>query len=276
MIPSYRSLSNRAKRPPEPLPHVPALAEFYRQGVNFRQGQLAMVVGRPGSQKSGFAMWLTAQWGLPTLYFAADMGEFVASERDACIRSGLTSDEVRDIMRGPSGPKAELMQMVREASNLSFVVDPNPSLDDIDEEIEAWVEMYDSFPAVIVLDNLMDLEPINESEYASNKAILLELKTLTRNTNAFVLALHHNREEGDPGMPAPAKQIQGKVSQTPELVLSVALQDTVFRVAAVKQRSGPADPTGGRYIELLADPARTSFSQPTFYQQAIQGAQSWQ
>src|SRR5690606_26140060 len=108
-----------------------------------------------------------------------------------------------------------------------------------DAEIDAWVEFNDEFPKLIIVDNLLDVEPLSDQEFASHKAILLELKSLARRTGALVLVLAHAKEEGDPAFPAPKSGLQNKVSNTPAIMLSVALEPgaddkSIFRVAPVK------------------------------------------
>lgn len=254
------------------MPTVPALAELYAEGVTFRRSQLVMIAGRPASQKSGFAMALAAAWDVPVLYMAADLGEYVATVRDGSICTGMTSWEVSEILDDPLR-KPQLVADMKAKSNIRFSFDSMPSLQDIDEEVEAFVECFDEYPAAIFIDNLLDLEPVNESEFASHKQLLLELKALARTTGACVVVIHHTREESDPRYPASARTVSGKVTQSAEIVLSVALDGSIFRVAVVKNRTGSASPMADRFVELIVDPARTSFRAKTFYIRAVPG---WQ
>ena len=43
------------------------------------------------------------------------------------------------------------------------------------------------------------------------------------------------------------------------MVLSLAFDGKVLKVAAVKNRFGPASPSGENYVELYADPNRSQF-----------------
>jgi KaiC/GvpD/RAD55 family RecA-like ATPase len=242
------------------MPHVPALRPLYNLGTKLRRGQLAMLVGRPGSQKSGFAMWLVKSWGLPTLYVSGDMSQYTAAMRVTSMHTGLTNDEIE--ARVNTGDDAFISEALAE-SNIQFVFNSEPTLDDIDHEIDAWVERFDSYPSVLVVDNLLDMAPLSESSFQSNRNLLLEFKDLCRRTNAFVLVVHHNKEEGDPNYPAPSRAIQDKVSQTPEVAISIALDQSGdrprFRGATVKNRGGPASQDATRWFELSADPSRTWF-----------------
>ena len=93
----------------QPLPHVPAFKDLYEAGVTPRQGQVVMVAGRSGSQKSGFALYWVASMGLPTLYFSADMAPFTAGVRLASIATGMSSKEV-EAMMGTTTGRAQIEQ----------------------------------------------------------------------------------------------------------------------------------------------------------------------
>jgi hypothetical protein len=244
----------------EEMPYLHALRPLYGLGTKLRRGQLAMLVGRPGSQKSGFAMWLVKSWGLPTLYVSGDMSQYTAAMRVTSMHTHLTNDEIEQ--RVNSGDDDFIPAALKE-SNIQFLFNSEPSLDDIDDEINAFVERFDEYPAVIVVDNLLDMAPLSDSSFQSNRNLLLEFKDLCRRTNAFVLVVHHNKEEGDPAFPAPSRAIQDKVSQTPEVAISIALDQSGprprFRGSTVKNRGGPASPDASKWFELSADPSRTWF-----------------
>lgn len=263
---AHRALRD-AREAGKPLPRIPELDALYALGVKPRAGELALVYGQSGSQKSGLATWLSVKWGKPVLYISADMSQRTASHRLTSIYADMTSDEVGELMastdEGDRELAADLIGRMRHC-NVSFVFDSEPSLDDIDAEVDAWVELYDEYPAIIVIDNLLDVEPLSDNEFASQKAILLELKTLARRTGALVLVLAHAKEEGDPAFPAPKSGLQNKVSNTPALILSIALEpgvgdDSILRIAPVKLREGKSDPTGKSYVELIATPSKTQF-----------------
>lgn len=257
----------------EPLPFIKELRPLYKLGVNFRRDQVICIAGRPGSQKSGFATWLCTQWNLPTLYFSADMDPFTATTRVGGIFLEKTSAEVADIMQADTAQSVDAKRLhdMSFKSNIEFVFDSSPSIESMNDELEAWLEVHDDYPAIIVVDNLLDVQGVSEEQHKSDLHLLLSFKELARNTNSLVVVLHHNKETGDPEFPSPAEGLQGKVSQPLALLLSIALahndENTMpFRVACVKNRTGPADPSGKRYAELVAEPAKTLFrSVPDYY-----------
>ena len=115
------------------------------------------------------------------------------------------------------------------------------------------------YPHLIIVDNLMNVVSLHENEWTGLRDIAKSMHHMARETDAAVFILHHTSEnEGRPDVPPARKAIQGKVSQLPELILTVALVPSTgeFRVAPVKNRFGANTPTGEDYITLWADPAR--------------------
>src|SRR3954451_2950658 len=98
MLTAGRSLSLHAESGRE-LPRVPAFAALYQRGCRPRHGEVVMVAGRSGTQKSGFALFWVASMNLPTLYFSADMSAFTASSRLASMATGETTEEVEAGMK---------------------------------------------------------------------------------------------------------------------------------------------------------------------------------
>lgn len=265
MYTATRALT-RAKQTGTPLPELEALHDLHHGyfQFRFRGGQQTMIAGQPASQKSGFAIYLAAQWahqhGVSVLYVSADMDQHTAATRLVASVTGHTTSSVSAALEtGNESAYSEEMDRLP----VRFVFNPNPTVDDIWLELDAWVELWDEWPRVVVLDNLLDIiPPGGENETTGYKAILLDGKTVARKTGASVITLHHMSEAGsDPAYPAPRKLVMGKVSQTAENVLSVALGEDQrqFRVGVVKQRNGPCEPTGQRFETLHVEPQRNLF-----------------
>jgi hypothetical protein len=64
------------------------------------------------------------------------------------------------------------------------------------------------------------------------------------------------RKDAERNEPAPRSQILGKVSQTANRILSVALDDTAYMIAVVKQRNAPDDKHAKEFLRFRADPGR--------------------
>lgn len=227
--------------------------------VTPRRGALVMVYGIPGSGKSTFALWWTYRMGVPALYFSADMDAFDAITRTGALATGHEVSFVANAIS--SGGMGYIEDEVSDIP-IQWCFDSGPTLMDVAAELDAYIELWDRYPSVIVIDNLLNIEGETEEEQAGLKFIMKELHRLAHETGCAVIVLHHAREEGSPSRPAPRSAIQGKVSQLPELILSVALDqdDGSYMVAPVKNRSGKQDPTGATFIRLQADPERASFA----------------
>lgn len=233
--------------------------------VKFRRGQVCMVTGPSGSMKSMFTLYLVDQMNVEGLYFSADMEPHTANSRLLAMTVGEASETVSYNIR--HGQAEQYASMVEE-SKLTFCYDPNPTIDTIWQELAAYVELYDRYPEVIVIDNMMDMVMDGDSEYGAMKQMILELKSLARETEAAVFILHHMSESGegrdrpDPGKPSPRAKLLGKVSQTAGLILSVAFDrsQSLFNISVVKHRNGPDDPSGQLFYSYRADPGTARFS----------------
>lgn len=249
----------------KPLPRIEALRDLYAAGTNPRHGEVIMVAGRGGSQKSGFALWFCDQLDLPTLYFSADMSAFTASSRIASTRTGKDTDEVERIMSLPDGDlEKDLLNNAIADSKITFSFGGPIQLDRIDDELDAYLEVFDRYPQIIVIDNLMDMENA-EADYQVQMQAMSRATELARDTGCNVIVLHHASDKSwdakkDPWKPPARSEIKNGMGEKPELVLTVGLNpDGGFHIATVKQRMGPCDPTGRKFITLDIQPELTRF-----------------
>lgn len=240
-----------------------AFRDIYRMGVRPRHGEVIMIAGRSGTQKSGFALYWVAQMGLPTLYFSADMSAFTASSRLACMKEGLTTEELEVAMRDPQR-KREILADLRDLP-IIFAFGSPITWRRVEEEIEAYVELWDAYPEVMVFDNLMDFENA-ESDYSEQMAVMGNVTELARETGTTPFIMHHASDKGwnatvDPYNPPARNEIKNGLAEKAELSLTVALDpmNMDYRVACVKQRMGPSDPTARRFATLRCEPDRTRF-----------------
>lgn len=216
-----------------------------------------MIYGQPGSGKSTFVEWLMNQMDVPTLYFSADMDATDAISRLGAQRMGWTVDTVKDAIQNGG---IDFISSELEGSKIQWCFDADPTLDDIADELDAYVETWDQYPTVIVVDNAMNVEGEAEDEHGGLRFVLKELHRLAHSTGIAVFVLHHAREEGNPSYPPPRAQLQGKVSQLPEIALGVALADGEYRIAVTKHRSGKQDAAAKSWVTLMADAERANFT----------------
>ncbi|MFJ1932603.1 AAA family ATPase [Kitasatospora sp. NPDC088160] len=264
MLTPGRSLTLHADAGRE-LPRVEAFQALYNLGCRPRQGEVIMIAGRSGTQKSGLALYWVAQMGLPTLYFSADMSAFTASSRLASMATGDTTEMVSAGMAAGGRYRQAYLDALAH-SRITFAFGSPITWPAVDEEIEAYVELWDDYPQVLVFDNLMDFENA-ESSYEEQMAVMSGVTELARATGATVIILHHASDKSweaksDPWAPPSRDQVKGGLSEKPELSLSVALDPTSleYRIAVIKARMGPCDPTARRYATLRCHPESTRFS----------------
>lgn len=224
-----------------------------------------MIAGRSGSQKSGLALWMVTEWNLPTVYFAADMTLNEVSIRLACSKMGLTTEEVQERLDAGGHGAAEVQDAIADMP--IQIATGAITWFALDKQIEAYVELHDRFPEVIVIDNLMDVED-GASDYHAQMEIMEALVEVARFTGATVLVLHHATDKGDGySTDAPARRdIKNGMSEKPQLILGVALDNYTldFQIAVLKQRMGPSDPSGRLKAWISAQPEVTRFHRRVF------------
>ena len=249
----------------------PALAD--RQ-IRFRRGQVTMIAGAPNSGKSLLALNYAILANVPTLYISADTDAYTTAIRAAALVSSHTVQSVEHSFQTESGSDF-YQDALSGVKNVRFDFYPSPTLDDIQLTVLAYAEAYGEYPELIIIDNLMNVVSLHENEWTGLRDIAKSMHHMARETDAAVFILHHTSEnEGRPDLPPARKAIQGKVSQLPELILTVALlpDSGEFRVAPVKNRFGPNTPTGADYIILWADPSRMVVKNDRYQ---IHTARSW-
>ena len=232
------------------LPAVPAFQRLTGNRVHFRRGQLSMVAAVPNAGKSALAQYFAHNVGVPTLYFSADQDDWTTSTRLAATITGNPSWQVADEMaRDPTYYAERLAE-----SQVSYCFDASPSVEDIGHELDAYVEMYDEWPHLIVVDNLLNIQ--DSGELQVDQWITSELHYLARKTRAHVMVLVHASEAStkDPLWPPTRKDILNKLSKFPELVLTLANDGNgQLLVAVVKSRETKADPTAQHPYVLGVD-----------------------
>lgn len=246
----------------KPLPDI--TASLSKAGVRLRRGQVTMIAAAPGNMKTLLALWYVAQHNLPTLFFSADTDAATIVNRVAAMLTGDTVDIVEAGITGPGS--AYYADQVNGLNNVRWCFDPSPTLDDIDLETMAFTEMWGCPPEIIVIDSLYNVVAEHLDEYAGMREISRALHHVARSTESGIILLHHVSENtSNPGEPPPRKSILGKVSQLPEVILTLAYDELAkeLRVATVKNRSGPADAQARSHVSLFVDAPRMQIQDAT-------------
>lgn len=237
----------------QPLPDV--WKSLATEQIKFRRGQVCMVAAAPNAGKSMFALIYAIKANVPTLFFSADTDTTTVMMRAAAHASGHTQQTVENNLS--QNPKHYDKYFAR-FNHIKWVFDSSPSIDDLEMEIKAYVELYGIAPELIVIDNLMNVVAETDNEWAGLRAIMVELHDMARKTESCVLVLHHVSEQseyGSPTAPPARRAIHGKVSQLPALICTLGYDPTsaTLKIAPVKNRFGPHTADASRYATLYVN-----------------------
>ena len=236
-----------------PLPIV--WNDLKSKQIRFRRGQVCMIAAAPNAGKSMFALIYAIKADVPTLFFSADTDVATVMMRTAAHISGHNQTLVEENLTKNSKYYDDKFDKVK---NIQWVFDSSPSLDDIELEIKAYIELYGIPPELIIIDNLMNVVAESDNEWAGLRAIMVDLHDMARQTEACVMVLHHVSEQSEYGSttePPARRSIHGKVSQLPAMILTLGYEpvQNLLRVAAVKNRFGKHTADGKDYISLFVN-----------------------
>lgn len=241
----------------EALPTV--FPSLEHAGCRIRRGQITLIAAAPNVGKSVFALRLSLELALkhkvPGLYVSADTDPMTMWQRSAASAIGHSMADVE------KGDPAYYDAKLNDARSLRWVFDPNPTLDDIDNEVLAFAHVYGEYPHVIIVDNLSNIFSGDFDGTVGLDKTLDFLHALARQTGAAVIVLHHLTSAYDDGREVPPlSALRGKVSKTPEVVLTLWTAgdaiNPLMGVAIVKNRNGARDALGNVRVMLQFDPER--------------------
>jgi hypothetical protein len=221
-----------------------------------------MVAAAPNAGKSMFALIYAIKAKVPTLFFSADTDTTTVMMRAASITSGHSQVTVESNLAGNS---KHYNHHFEKMDHIKWVFDSSPSIDDLELEIRAYVELYGIAPELIIIDNLMNVSAETDNEWSGLRAIMMELHDMARKTEACVMVLHHVSEQSEYGSttkPPARRAIHGKVSQLPALILTLGYDpgQALLAVAAVKNRFGPHTADASDYAQLIVNYAACQIS----------------
>jgi len=238
-----------------PMPAVlPSLAA---KGVHIRRSEVTMIAGQPGAGKSLVALWHAVHWakhdGLRGIYFSADSAELGQAARAlAMVIMNLTVAEAEALLESEDPWAVEGLAQI---NNLFWSFEDDLSYENIDDEIEAFQELWGVPPDFIIVDNLTDVEGQAEDEGGMQRRAMKALTQLARKTDSAVIVLHHTSEDPrykeDPCPPRSA--IMFKVTAKPSLVITTSDHGERRPLAVVKYRYGDSDKSGRTAIWFRLD-----------------------
>lgn len=222
---------------------------FARQKIHFRRGQLHLIVAAPGVGKSVLALSYAIQAKVPTLYLSMDTDPFTT-----CVRvvSAITLEELEISEAGLQQQKLFATEALTKASHIRFSFPSSPTTADVFNHIYAYGEAEGDWPELIVLDNLANIA-YESDEFGEMRTMMADFQTMAAKTKAAVLVLHHSTGQYEDGVTTiPQSGVNGKVAKFPSMVLTMRRGHESLHVSAVKNRFGPADPSGARVRAELA------------------------
>jgi len=226
-----------------------------------------MVAAAPNAGKSMFSLIYAIKAKVPTLFFSADTDTTTVMIRAASHLSGHSQLTVESNLNTTD---KYYERHLGNMDNIQWVFDSSPSLDDVEAEVKAYIELYGLPPELIVIDNLMNIAAETDNEWAGLRAIMMELHDLARKTEACVLVLHHVSEQSEYGTginPPPRRAIHGKVSQLCSVILTLGYDPfgQNLSVGVVKNRYGPHAADGSMAVPLTANYAACQIRDHEFH-----------
>ncbi len=246
------SLTQAARQKGQAGKKLPDVWSSWAQNkVAFRRGQLHLIVAAPGVGKSVLTLSYALQAKVPTLYISMDTDPFTTSVRAV---SALTQTTMEQAEQGLNGEFDFATQALTDAGkSMRFAFPASPNTADLFSHIYAYGEAEGNWPELIVIDNLANIA-FESDEFGEMRTMMADLQTMASRTKAAVVVLHHSTGQYEDGhTPIPQSGVNGKVSKFPSVVLTLSLGgEGELYVAVVKNRFGPADPSGYKIRAKLA------------------------
>jgi hypothetical protein len=85
-------------------------------------------------------------------------------------------------------------EMLAQAAHIRWDFNSAPSVQSIEQELDAHVELFSRAPELVVIDNLTDLVGGEGSEWEGMRGMLKDMKFLAREYDTAFLVLHHMSE----------------------------------------------------------------------------------
>jgi len=246
----------------EPLP-----SPFKAFDINrafFRRGQMSLVAAASGRGKSA----LMTHWvvnaaypdgsGIPSFYGSFDSDRMTLGSR---VAAGILKKPVSDVEELLKDDRSELWQLVSNRTpHIWWSFKRNPSIGHIEDELEAYAHVYGSFPEMVVLDNLMNIDSgVGGQGWETHDNILAWGEELAALTGAHVcFTCHVKGYVGSGDVPIPMNGMMNNLEKRPRLIFTI-YRDVdmtgVMQVDCVKNSTGPAPV----HIELPWYPERSMF-----------------
>jgi hypothetical protein len=238
-----KRVGNIGRKLPDPL------KSLAREGIHFRRGAVSMIAGTPGSFKSVLALNMVVTWaeaGMKVYYFSADADEFTVVRRFAGILTNDDPQHVESQMVNHRTGDYEA-QFGLHLQGVEFEYEGFDEFTTLVQRVKSFEAVYGQYPDVLVIDNLIDFVS-SPMAWDEMQVMIKALDALSKEIKAHILILHHAKlPDANPNArnPRPLDQppadyeIQGRVTQFPRLVLTMAAESLHANLACVKNTNGP-------------------------------------
>lgn len=237
---------------------TPFYPSLERAGIRFWRSQLCLVVGPGSAGKSLFISNLVVQWGRSTMAFLLDQDQATAAARFAAT---ALDEPFLDLKKHLDEPRVG-----ETLASMGFIQTDfrAETLDDIELQLEAYIERYGEPPQILVVDNLGNMASTMADQWDVLKALTLEIDVMCRKYEMLALCAAHTKD-APTTEPMPRGATLGQLHQYPRLILSVAYNpyDCVYKVAAVKNSSGPTDAMASNPVAFDANPGNMQVTERT-------------
>lgn len=238
------------------LPNMfPSLAS---RGISIRTGEVSMIAGAPAAGKSMLALALAVRAQVPTMYLSADSHMHTQSMR--LISMDTNTDQ--SVVEGVMEDKDWASSVLRSRDYMWWNFSSNPTARMISELVDAHIELDGNPPSLFIVDNLTDCL-VDGDEFGGMRGFLKDMKFLAREHQMAMVVLHHTSEgvTVPSGHCPPRFSLQGKVAQTPALVITVTNEAGFLGVCPVKNRYGASNASGNEVTWFTYDPNRCLVSE---------------
>jgi replicative DNA helicase len=246
--------SSRARKDlGKPLPNQ--FQKLVEATAIYRRGQFVLIASGPNRGKSLLALNIAVRSGLRTLYISPDMSSSDTVRRISALLTGDTLEEVGQAFElGEEGHYEEVISYNLN-NKMRFVWDTSLTLNEFNEEIEAFGIAYGDYPELVIVDNIRDLYAA-EDKFQSWNVIEQHLKAVALSTGALVIGLHHLLGMYADGTESPPLNgVEGQITKKPDQVWTLwgSSLGKSLKVNIVKNRGGKASPAGNLTVELQVD-----------------------
>lgn len=227
--------------------------------IDFRTSSITLIAGPPGSMKSILATNIIENMRYedgrrPTcLYFSNDTNERTTAAR---VLAMLTDTPTRECQELLATDKKLAAEALAEWSHVALSYRKNPDLEYINQQADAYCEIWGEYPDQVVIDILMNVDYDGAGEM-NFWDLMKEFNILAEEWDTHLVIVHHTSESAKAGSPPPRSALMGKNAHLPAVILTLwgDSDEGTLDIAKVKNRNGVQDPEAKKPFRLLANAA---------------------